>query len=132
MTRKEAREWLIKTVYQQDFHRKEGFSFFESSMRELTDKAQAEYIQNVLSSVFNKEVLINQKIEGSSINWALARIPKIDLAIMKVAVAEILFLKDIPQAASVNEAVELAKIYGATEKSPDFINAVLKKITKNE
>ena len=50
-----------------------------------------------------------------------------DLAIIRVAAGEIIFMEDIPRAVSINEAVELAKKYG-TEHSPQFVNAVLGKI----
>ena len=52
------------------------------------------------------------------------RIYKIDLAILYVACYEILFMPDVPEKVSVNEAVELAKTY-STDKSPSFINGVL-------
>ena len=50
---------------------------------------------------------------------------KTDLAISRLAVTEILFCHDIPKAVAINEAVELAKVYG-TEQSSKFINAILK------
>ena len=54
---------------------------------------------------------------------------KPDLAISRVAAAEILYADDVPQAVAINEAVNLSKLYG-TEQSPKFINAVLGKIVK--
>ena len=53
--------------------------------------------------------------------------PKVDLAILRLAVYEIRFEEDIPEGVSINEAVELAKIYGS-DKSPSFINAALSKV----
>jgi N utilization substance protein B len=55
--------------------------------------------------------------------------PKADLAIIRVAVCEMKYISDIPNAVSINEAVELAKAYG-TEQSPKFVNAVLSKIQR--
>ena len=52
-----------------------------------------------------------------------------DLAIMREAATELLYIDDVPSAVTINEAVELAKIYG-TEKSTKFINAVLGKIAE--
>ena len=54
---------------------------------------------------------------------------KPDLAIIRVAVGEILFADDVPKAVAINEAVNLSKNYG-TEQSPKFVNAVLGKIEK--
>ena len=52
---------------------------------------------------------------------------KADLAIVRLAVGEILFMDEVPNAVAINEAVNMAKRYG-TEQSPKFINAVLGKI----
>ena len=50
--------------------------------------------------------------------------PSVDLAILRVAAAEILYIKEIPDSVSINEAVGLAKKYG-TDKSSKFINGLL-------
>ena len=54
---------------------------------------------------------------------------KTDLALIRVAVGEILFADDVPAAVAINEAVNLAKDYG-TEQSPKFVNGVLAKVSK--
>ena len=59
------------------------------------------------------------------------RIYKIDLAILLIATYEILFLPDVPDKVSVNEAVELAKTY-STDNSPSFINGVLASVIKEK
>ena len=65
-------------------------------------------------------------IDGASKKWRISRISKTDLMLLRVAVYEIKFDAEIPDKVSVNEAVELAKIYGGDE-SPAFINGVLAK-----
>lgn len=50
--------------------------------------------------------------------------PKTDLAVLRVAACEILYMDDIPDAVSINEAVDLAKKYG-TENSPSYVNGIL-------
>ena len=63
-------------------------------------------------------------------DWSFERISKIDLAILRLAIYEIKYREDIPCKVSVNEAVELAKIFGE-DSSPAFINGVLAEILKS-
>ena len=67
---------------------------------------------------------IDESIEKNSNGWKLNRIGKAELAILRVAVFEILYDSDIPDKVAINEAVELAKEY-ADPKSAAFINGVL-------
>jgi N utilization substance protein B len=70
---------------------------------------------------------IDKAIESVTTNWALHRMPIIDLCILRSATYELFYLVDIPPAVSINEAIELAKTY-STDDSPRFINGVLDKI----
>lgn len=72
---------------------------------------------------------IDETIEAHAKDWSISRIAKVDLSIMRIAVYELLFEPNIPEGASVNEAVELAKLFGG-EKSPGFINGILGAIAK--
>ena len=68
-------------------------------------------------------------IDAASDGWPASRMAKPDLAIIRIAIGEMLFADDVPDAVAINEAVNLAKDYG-TEQSPKFVNAVLAKIKK--
>jgi N utilization substance protein B len=68
-------------------------------------------------------------VSGLSTNWRLDRMSRVDLTILRLAAQEILFRADIPKSVSINEAVELAKRFGA-EDSPAFVNGLLDKIAK--
>ncbi|HUW24044.1 MAG TPA: transcription antitermination factor NusB [Patescibacteria group bacterium] len=74
---------------------------------------------------------IDQKIIGSAPEWPLERINKIDLAILRLAVYELLIQKSEPPKVIIDEAVELAKEFGA-ENSAAFINGVLGSILKKK
>jgi N utilization substance protein B len=60
-------------------------------------------------------------------NWAISRMARVDLNIIRVAVFELVFLSDIPKNVTMNEAIEVAKKFG-TEDSPAFINGMLDEI----
>jgi N utilization substance protein B len=72
---------------------------------------------------------VDEFIESCSEHWKVARINKVDLATLRVAILEIMFMDDIPQAVSVNEAVNVAKKYGS-EDSGKFVNGILGKVVK--
>ncbi|MCG4471040.1 transcription antitermination factor NusB, partial [Lawsonibacter sp. DFI.6.74] len=57
-------------------------------------------------------------------NWTINRMAKVDLAILRLAICEILYMSEMPTKVSINEAIELAKLY-CDDKSPKFINGIL-------
>ena len=89
----------------------------------------AEYIDRAFWGVHDRRAEIDQVIENFLREWTLDRISKVDLALMRLSIYEMLCEKDVPLGAAVNEAVELAKEYGADE-SPAFINGVLGSVSR--
>ena len=73
---------------------------------------------------------IDKLIDDNLENWTFARIAKADLAILRTALAEMLYVDSIPVSVSINEAVELAKKYG-DDRSYKFVNSVLGKIARS-
>ena len=98
---------------------------------EAEDIRILEATEQVLKEQYANIVLVGnqEKIEEKAKGWALARIAKSDLTILRLAVYEILFDEDVPNGVAINEAVELAKLYGG-DKSYRFINGVLASIVK--
>ena len=80
--------------------------------------------EKVAEKIAQIDEMINEKTEG----WKTSRMGKVDLAILRLAVYEIVFDDTIPNPVAINEAVELAKKFGRDE-SPKFINGVLAKFT---
>ena len=70
---------------------------------------------------------IDAKIREIASNWDFERIAKIDLSILRMAVYELLFRKDIPPVVTINEAIDLSKQYSA-EESRRFVNGVLDRL----
>ena len=69
------------------------------------------------------DALIAQGLE----NWDIDRLSKVDLSILRIAVYEIVYADDIPNAVAANEAVQLAKMF-SEDKAPAFINGVIGKV----
>lgn len=108
---------------------KENINMFLEE-RNIHGKATTKYIKDVVYGTKRHGKQIKKQIENClSEKWSYDRISKVDIAILEIAIFEILFLK-IPFKVSINEAVEMAKMFGDT-KSPAFINGVLATVVKN-
>lgn len=128
MTRREAREFCMKCAFEMDAQNIFVNSTLDKYLEAPEIDSQRDYIEKLLNSLLKYKEPVDMKIEENSVKWNLGRMPKADLAILRIAVTEILFT-DIPKAIAANEAVELAKAYG-TEDSSKFINGILKNIEK--
>jgi len=73
---------------------------------------------------------IDEVISARSVGWPMARMPSLDRAVLRIATFELLHRDDIPAAASINEAVELAKTF-STDDSGKFVNGVLSAIARD-
>lgn len=128
--RKKARELTMQLLFQA-----EAQKCFEDDMAEkyiensIKGDESRDYARRVFRNVKENIQYIDEAINRFSRNWSTDRMPKIDLAVARLSAAEILFLDDVPDIVSVNEAVELAKEFG-TEKSPKFLNGILGQIIK--
>ncbi|WP_250277443.1 transcription antitermination factor NusB [[Clostridium] colinum] len=89
-------------------------------------KINKSIIEKQIFDLINKLEDIDKKIIINSEGWDISRIDKVDLAILRLAIYEILF-DDVPAKVAINEAIELSKEY-SSEKSYRFVNAVLAKI----
>ena len=92
---------------------------------------QMEYITRVVVGAGEHSAELDEYIEKYSKGWDFARISRTALAIMKTAMFEILYMPDIPEGVSINEALELAKKYDEPE-TVSFINGILGTFVKNE
>lgn len=89
----------------------------------------SEFCRMLLEGVEEHQDCIDGTIESISENWSLSRMPLVDRNILRVAAYEILYVDDIPDSVSINEAVELAKTYGG-EDSSKFVNGVLGRLAE--
>lgn len=131
MTRSEIREQAFILVFEKIFNpdltveeMKEMSE--ESELFELDDFA-LKLIRCVIDNTQKADEIISSYLRG----WKIGRLPKVDLAILRLAVTEIMWFDEIPDKVSVNEAVELAKKY-SEEKSPSFINGVLGSVVRGK
>ena len=82
---------------------------------EYPDEKQLDYIRRLTGLVYDHMYELNHMIEKYARGWRLERISRVAAAIMRCAMCEILYMDDVPNAAAINEAVELAKGYEEPE-----------------
>ncbi len=130
MTRREIRECIFKILFRADFYgREEQEEQLALSLEEIgmTDEKDAGYIsaktEDILCHLDEIDALINERAQ----KWKTTRMAKAELAIIRLAVYEMKYEEEIPVSVAINEAVELAKIYGA-ENGAGFVNGVLAKL----
>ncbi len=131
MGRRASRDSAMKLLYQLAIKKEYNMEAVEALLDETTNgKTDKEYIESVTRGVIDSISHIDLYIERHLKRWKLERICKVDLSILRLAVFEILFMEDIPESVSINEAIELAKKYSSDE-SASYINGVLSSILKN-
>ncbi len=129
MTRREAREQAFIVLFEKIFDNDATISEIVSTAKEAELIKINSFAENTLEKVEENFAEIDEIIEANSQDWTISRLPKVTLAILRLAVAEIKYVDDVPNGVAVNEAVELAKKYGTNEDA-SFINGILGTIAK--
>lgn len=133
MSRKKARDNAFKCIYELEFIKDKNLDDILSNCYEENNNSEEEkqYIQMIVNGVKENIKKIDDIILSKLKNWSLDRIAKIDLAILRLAIYEILYVDSIPNKVSANEAVELAKTYGNND-SKSFVNGVIAKVIEDK
>ncbi len=130
--RKQAFECLYGLIFESaadERSLRRVFARCPHDVEEGEDDTGQDFAWELVRGVWTDQREIDALIVRFSKNWKLARIAKVELTILRLAVYEILRRPDIPLRVSLNEAIELAKRYG-DENSRNFINGILDAIAK--
>jgi N utilization substance protein B len=123
--RTKARIWTLQILYA---HEITCNPIAEVSERFFRDRDVSEtkkaYTDRLLECYESRRDEVDGLIEESVANWRVERLSLIDKNILRISICELLYLRDIPGKASINEAIELSRIFGGDD-SPRFINGVL-------
>ena len=124
MTRKEERELAFTLIFEKIFNE-------ELTVEEIFNNAiESRLIENntfafsIAQLTYEHCEEIDNIINEISVGWKVERLPKVSLAILRLALYEILYVPSVPKGVSINEAVELAKKF-ASQDDASFINGVL-------
>ena len=127
--RRKARESALALLYSSEITELDAPRIVEEG-KYPGDVDVSEYAEKLLDGIFEHREEIDARLSSTSENWALGRMPIVDRAILRLAVYEMLFADDVPVSVAINEAVELAKIYGGEDESSRFVNGVLGNIAR--
>lgn len=126
--RRRAREAALSILYQMEFHPGKLEELLQSFWADDPPIAEVqafteELVRGTLEHMEKIDALITQYTE----HWSFPRIALVDRNILRLATYELLFLKEIPEKVILNEAIEIAKLYGS-EDSGRFVNGILDRI----
>jgi N utilization substance protein B len=117
--RRRARESALQLLFQEDFNQGGSPSLDQNKKENISDFRDC-IVKGVLLNRAEIDRLIEQQVE----NWSTSRIATVDHNVLRMAIFEIVFLKETPPKVVINEAIEIAKRYG-NEHSGAFVNGVL-------
>ena len=130
-SRRQARELAIKVLFHLEFTPGDPGEVFQLICENFgASKAMRSFSRELVLGVCANKRELDRLISRASEHWRLERMSRVDRTILRLGAFEILAMKDIPPKVSIDEAVELGKIYG-TEDSGGFINGVLDNIYNN-
>ena len=140
-SRRACREAALQALYQCDalndfsVERLELFvaHFQGASLPEERDEqfsfGNSEYFQEVVHGVLKNLAEIDSQIGLACVHWSVARMARVDRNIIRIAAFEMMHRPDVPPKVSINEAIEIAKLFAADD-SPQFINGVLDRLSQ--
>ena len=125
MGRKQAREGAMKLLFQMELNKDFSYEALNVFLDNFTfDEMETKYIKESIYCIKENLDAIDNYIENNLEGWAIYRLAKVDLAVLRIAIYEILYRKDIPIEVSINEAIEIVKKF-SNEDAFKFINGVL-------
>lgn len=98
---------------------------------EANDPQLLNFVQEICRGILEYQAEIDRLIEQKTLNWKLERLSRVDRCLLRLGIFELLHRPETPPAVVINEAVELAKVYG-DEKSGGFVNGVLDSVKSTE
>ena len=130
MGRRLARELAMKALFARDVGNNEPMELLARLYEEvkISDEARAVSGQ-LVKGVEENQKLLDEAIDRYAIEWRLERIAAVEKNILRIALYEMLYLPETPPPVVINEAIEIAKLYGGDE-SPRFINGILGKVSQ--
>ncbi len=130
MTRREAREQAFALLFEKSFHAETGMKEIIDMNIEFGTIEDDEFANSLAIQAWDKLEEIDALIEKHAIGWRKNRISRVSLAVLRLAICEMLYRDDIPAGVSINEAVELCRKY-ASDEEYSFVNGILGTVARN-
>lgn len=127
-----ARRLALQTLFETDFHRQDARSTWErGAHRAGLSEASGTFAWELVEGVLEHRAPLDREIGRLAPEWPVEQLAPIDRNILRIALYELTIRRDAPAAAVIDEAVELAKVFGG-EASPKFVNGVLATAVREE
>ncbi len=130
LERRKARKAALEILYQREITENSVDFILSHHLYSQEVEPLSDFCLRILKGISLHQDEIDALIKKSTDHWALERMPPLDRNTIRISIYEMLYEDDIPYSVSINEAIELAKIYGTSESSK-FVNGVLGKIVTN-
>ncbi|HEY4619964.1 MAG TPA: transcription antitermination factor NusB [Nitrospirota bacterium] len=128
--RRKSREYALQMLYQYDVsHQSAGLADGFWADKEVPENIM-EFADSIVDGVIENLDMIDDKIRLSASNWSIDRMAVVDRNILRMAVFELFYIKDIPVKVTINEAIEIAKRFGE-EESGSFVNGIIDRIVRD-
>lgn len=125
-----ARRIALQTLYALDMNPETTpAEALEKGWSEGQGKADREFLDAIVSQVWERRREIDDAIQRYSPRWKLPRMDRVDKCVLRLSTAELMLWPDHPTPVIIDEAVELAKEFGSDE-SPAFVNGILDRIAR--
>jgi transcription antitermination protein NusB len=121
--RTKARKRAVDVLYEADLRSADPLVVLRDRIADGNPPVP-EHAVRLVEGVVEQSARIDELIETHASGWSLDRLPDVDRAVLRMAVYELLWVDDVPDAVVIDEAVELAKSL-STDDSPAYVNGVL-------
>jgi N utilization substance protein B len=129
LNRSQARELALRVLFEVDVGKSDLNKVLQRALEQFPPQSSVDFARDLVGHVAANKQEIDRTIESHSIDWKVERMGNIDRNILRIAIAEMLYFDSIPINVSINEAVNLSKLYGDSS-SYRFINGVLGAVSK--
>ncbi|MBM4762243.1 transcription antitermination factor NusB [Bacillus sp. B15-48] len=127
MKRRTAREKALQALFQIDISKVE---IVDAIDHVLDEEKSDPYLSKLVEGTVQNQQEIDNVIKAHLEKWTMDRLAPVDRSLLRLAVFEMLHCKEVPTNVVLDEAIEIAKIYG-DDQSSRFINGVLSKVKQN-
>lgn len=130
MNRHLSRMIAMQTLYEWDFRADSDLAEIrDRNIEEYEGKCEKAFVDQIVDGVSKDKTNLDKIVDESAPEWPVDQISLIDKTVLRIAIFELLNLKDVPPKVVINEAVELSKQFGG-DNSSKFVNGVLGTIYK--
>jgi N utilization substance protein B len=133
-TRRDGREWALQIIFGLDLNTRDDldavFDYFFKTHVSSTDPQTRTFTELIVRGVVDHRAEIDGLIETYAEHWKIRRMGVVDRNVLRIALYELHYCKDIPKAVVLNEAIDLAK-YFSNSDSGKFVNGILDRACKN-